>query len=147
MMRERITILSMVILATLLHTSSLTADASWPSNHSTVYVAARFPETHPAMVAGNKPPDLPALAPCTPVEIYSSGAFVILTDMDNGTQRWLARAKKEWGPLIYGSKEACESAVKAHGLPRVSGYVGETNHANTFRTIPTSDDGASEQKK
>jgi hypothetical protein len=140
-------VLSMVILATLLYTLSLAAHASWPSDHSIVYVAARFPETHPAMVAGNKPPDLPALAPCTPLEMYSSGVFVILTDMDNGTQRWLAKAKKGWGSLIHGTKEACEAAVKAHGLPRVSGYVGETNRSNTFRIIPSSKDGASEQKK
>ncbi len=145
-MTGRMTILPTMILAAHVHPLSFAADTPWPSNHSTVYVAARFPETHPAMIAGNKPPDLPALAACTPVEIYSSGAFVILTDLDKGTQRWLARAKKDWGPLIHGTKEACEASVKANGLPRVSGYVGGTNQANTFRVVPRSTEGSEETK-
>jgi hypothetical protein len=113
---------------------SIAADAPWPPNHSSVYVAAQFPETHPAIVEGNKPPDLPALKACNPLEIYRSGMFVILTD-DGGIQRWLAK-KNDWRPLLHASQEACEAFVKAHGLPRVVTYTGEINKGNTFRIVP-----------
>jgi len=117
----------------------LAADAPWPPNRSIVYVAARFPETHPAMVAGNKPPDLPALAPCSPLEIYRGGAFVILTD-DGGIQRWLAK-KENWQPLLHPTKQACEDYVQAHGLPRVMAYTGEINRGNAFRIVPSATEG------
>ena len=118
----------------------LSADAPWPPNRSVVYVAARFPEAHPAMVAGNKPPDLPALAACSPLEIYRGGGFVILID-DGGIQRWLAK-KEDWHPLLHTTKQGCEDYVQAHGLPRVMGYTGEINHGNTFRIVPSVTEGA-----
>ena len=99
-----------------------------------MYVAARFPETHPATVAGNKPPDTSALAPCNPLEIYRGGGFVILTE-DGSIQRWLAK-KEDWLPLLHATKQACEEYVQAHGLPRVTTYTGEVNHGNTFRIVP-----------
>ncbi len=116
-------------------TMVMAADAPWPANHSLVYVAARFPETHPATVEGNKPPDLPALEACTPMELYGSGMFVILTD-DGGAQRWLARAKRDWSALLLTTKTACEAYVKAHGLPRVWSRTGSVNQGNTFSVVP-----------
>ena len=118
----------------------IAAGGPWPPNHSRVYVAARFPETHPAMVAGNKPPDLPALEACSPLEIFRSGVFVILTD-DGGIQRWLAR-KEDWRALLHTTKQACENYVQAHGLPRVFGSTGEINRGNTFRIVPSAKEGA-----
>ncbi len=112
----------------------LATDSSWPPNRSLVYVAAGFPDTHPAILEGNKPPDLPALAACSPLEIYRGGGFVILTD-DGGIQRWLAK-KEDWRPLLHTTKQACEGYVEAHGLPRVMSYVGEVNHGNTFHIVP-----------
>jgi hypothetical protein len=118
----------------------MAADAPWPANHSLVYVAARFPETHPATVAGNKPPDLPELSACSALEIYRSGGFVILTD-DSGVQRWLAK-KEDWRPLLHATKQACEDYAQVHGLPRVMGYTGEINRGNTFRIVPSATEGA-----
>jgi hypothetical protein len=92
------------------------------------------------MVAGNKPPDLPPLAACSPLEIYRSGVFVILTE-DGSFQRWLAK-KEDWHALLHTTKETCEDYVKAHGLPRVTGYTGEINHGNTFRIVPSATKGA-----
>ena len=121
-------------------TMVMAAETPWPANHSLVYVAARFPETHPATVAGNKPPDLLVLPPCSPLEIYRSGAFVILTD-DGGIQRWLAK-KQDWRPLLHPSKQTCEDYVQGHGLPRVMGYTGEINRGNTFRIVPSATESA-----
>jgi hypothetical protein len=116
------------------------ADAQWPQNHSIVYVAARFPETRPPMVGGDKPPDLPALAECSPLDIYRRAGFVILTD-DGGIQRWLAK-KEDWRPLLHATKQACEDYVKAHGRPRVVSYMGEINRGNTFRIAPSGTESA-----
>lgn len=120
--------------------TNLAADAQWPPNHSRVYASARFPDTHPSTIAGNKPPDLPALVACSPLEIFRSGTFAILTD-DGGIQRWLAK-KEDWHPLLHATKQECDDYVQAHGLPRVVGYTGDINHGNTFRIVPSATEGA-----